>query len=92
MEKTRRPRLPMLQKRKEMLDVHQKQDLKHMKKKDGNETESGEENETVHEKNSCHLLQNISLMDRDLVLVCAENLSANLILLDKENMDTSIKN
>ena len=53
-----------------------------------NDTESGEEYETETEKNSClefkSLIQNIPFMEREL----AETF--NLILLDKENIDSSV--
>ena len=40
------------------------------------------------------LMENIQVMDRELAQVCAENLSKQfeLIFLDRENMDTSVKN
>lgn len=64
---------------------------------DGSETESGKESETEQEQNSCQqfrtLIQNIQVMDRELALVCAENVSKqfDFILLDQENMDLSIR-
>ena len=67
-------------------------------KRDGSETESAEESESEHEKNSCQqfstLMQNIKLMDRELALVCAENLSRqfDLIFLDRKNMDAAVSN
>ena len=67
-------------------------------KVEGSDTESGEESETEHEKDSCqqfrNLMQNIELMDKELALVCAENLSKHFhfIFLDRENMDAGIKN
>lgn len=62
------------------------------------DTESGEEDETEHEKDSCqqftNLMQNITLMDKELALTCAKNLSEqfNFIFLDRENMDAGITN
>lgn len=67
-------------------------------KVEGSDTESGEESETEHEKDSCqqfrNLMQNIELMDKDMALVCAENLLKHFhfIFLDRENMDAGIKN
>jgi len=67
-------------------------------KVEGSDTESGKENETEHGKDSCqqfrNLMQNIELMDKELALVCAENLSKHFhfIFLDRENMDAGIKN
>ena len=61
-----------------------------------NDTESGEEYETETEKNSClefkSLIQNIPFMERELAMVCAQKLAEtfNLILLDKENIDSSV--
>ena len=65
---------------------------------EGSDTESGEEIETEHEMDSCqqfrNLMKNIKLMDKELALVCAENLSEqfHFIFLDRENMDAGIKN
>lgn len=48
------------------------------------------------ERNSClefkSLIQNIPFMDRELTMVCAQKLAEtfNLILLDKENIDSSV--
>ena len=46
---------------------------------EGSDTESGKESETEHVMDSCqqfiNLMQNIKLMDKELALVCAENLS-----------------
>ena len=63
---------------------------------EGSDTESGEEIETEHEMDSCqrfrNLMKNIKLMDKELALVCAENLSeqSHFIFLDRENMDAAI--
>lgn len=50
-------------------------------KLEGSDAESGEESETEHEMDSCqqfrNLMQNIKLMDKELALTCAENLSEN---------------
>ena len=66
---------------------------------EGSDTESGEESETENENmDSCqqfrNLMQNIKLIDKELALVCAENLSErfHFIFLDRENMDAGIKN
>ena len=65
---------------------------------EGSDTESGEAIETEHEMDSCqqfrNLMKNIKLMDKELALVCAENLSEqfHFIFLDRENMDAGIKN
>ena len=62
----------------------------------GSNTESGKEHETEMERNSClefkSLIQNIPFMDRELAMVCAQKLAEtfNLILLDKENIDSSV--
>ena len=62
------------------------------------DTESGEEIDKEHKMDSCqqfrNLMQNTKLMDKELALVCAENLSEefNFIFLDRENMDAGIKN
>ena len=67
-------------------------------KVEGSDTESGEESKTENEMDSCqqfkNLMQNIKLMDKELALVCAENLSEqfHFIFLDRENMDAGIKN
>ena len=67
-------------------------------KVEGSDTESGEESETENEMDSCqqfrNLMQNIKLIDKELALVCAENLSEqfHFIFLDRENMDAGIKN
>lgn len=61
------------------------------------DTESGEEIETEEEKNSCQefsaLIENIPLLDRVLTLACATELADqfNLICLDRENLETSIR-
>ena len=65
---------------------------------EGSDTESGEENETENEMDSCqkfrNLMQNIKVIDKELALVCAENLSEqfHFIFLGRENMDARIKN
>ena len=65
--------------------------------KNGSETESGEDSELEHEKNSCiqfsTLMQNIQLMDRELAIACGKNLSKrfNFIFLDRENLASGIK-
>lgn len=68
-----------------MLDVHQKQDLENMKKRKRTEAKPKVERRMKWFMKrtvaiNIKLLQNISLMDGDLVLVCAEKIS-NLILL-----------
>ena len=61
------------------------------------DTESGEEIETEEEKNSCQefsaLIENIPLLDRELALACATELAYqfNVIFLDRENLETSIR-
>ena len=61
------------------------------------DTESSEEIETEEEKNSCQefsaLIENIPLLDRELALACAMELADqfNLIFLDRENLETSIR-
>lgn len=67
-------------------------------KMDGRATDSGQESETEHEQSSgqefATLMENIREMDRELAQVCAENLSKqfDLSFLDRQNMDTSVKN
>ena len=62
----------------------------------GSDTESGDECEMETERKSClefkSLIQNIPFMDRELAMVCAQKLAEtfNLILLDKENIDSSV--
>lgn len=62
----------------------------------GSDTESGDEYEMETERKSClefkSLIQNIPFMDRELAMVCAQKLAEtfNLILLDKENIDSSV--
>ena len=68
-----------------------------MTKDNESDTESGEEIETEEEKNSCQefsaLIENIPLLDRELALACATELADqfNLIFLDRENLETSIR-
>ena len=63
------------------MDVHRKrkQEKPCSEIVEGSDAESGEEIETEHEMDSCqqfrNLMQNIKLMDKELALVCAENLS-----------------
>ena len=61
------------------------------------DTESCEEIETEEEKNSCQefsaLIENIPFLDRELALAYATELADqfNLIFLDRENLETSIR-
>ena len=62
----------------------------------GSDTESGEEFETETERKSClefkSLIENIPFMDRELAMVCAQKLAEtfHFILIDKENIDSSV--
>lgn len=75
------------------MDVQRKQKIV-----EGSDTQRSEEIETEHEMDSCqqfrNLMLNIKLMDKELALVCAENLSEqfHFIFLDRENMDAGIEN
>ena len=75
------------------MDVQRKQKIV-----EGSDTQRSEEIGTEHEMDSCqqfrNLMLNIKLMDKELALVCAENLSEqfHFIFLDRENMDAGIEN
>ena len=82
------------------MDVHRKRKQKQPCSEivEGSDAEGGKEIETEHEMDSCqqfrNLMQNIKLVDKELALVCAENLSEqfHFTFLDRENMDAGIKN
>lgn len=92
MEKTWWSRL-LLGTKPKKLDVQRKQKIV-----EGSDTQRSEEIETEHEMDSCqqfrNLMLNIKLMDKELALVCAENLSEqfHFIFLDRKNIDAGIEN